>query len=370
MAFRRWNVANVETLSDVETWEHQLPRAGVLNGFLLQLRGTNGATSNIDASLAQCVTKIQVRDGSKCFMDLTGEQAAMVSLLNAGAPLRSDVSEGADDVQTYQALLQFGEKLYDERYALDLRQLNNPQIRVEFDLTAVRAAGATGFVTGSGRISCVVFVNDGDDVPVPEGYIKSTEIKQWTTAASGDETTQAPMDGPWRRLIARAHVAGSNPDAVLTDVKVSFDSGKFVAIDELTKWAADGFAAFNGVLPMFSHTVFKADTETHDLRHGGVVACKAQALTDTNVACVAGFEDGEVTINLNVLGAGTTQGTEDDIYLEAWVTCPFMCMVWDFVGQGMLDVGKYTRGDITFTQGTASAAASLVLQQLMSIEAT
>lgn len=363
--WRRTTVANVVTLNDTEVWEYSLPTSGVLNAALLQLRATNGGTSNLGAALAQCVKAIQVVDGGRVLMDLSGSQAEMVSLLAAKCEPRSVISEILSNVQTYQALLPFGMKLFDDEVGLDLSKLRSPKLRVDVDLTAVRAVGATGFLTGTGRLSCVLIVNDGAGVPTPSTYLKSHEIKRWTTAASGDEITQGPIDGPWARLIVRAHITNQNPDDVLTDVKVTFDSGSYVAIDELTKLAGDAFGSFLGRVPRFGFTAFKADTETFDTRHGGIDSFTAQALVDTNVSCLAGFEAGRPTVNLNVLGAGTTQATEDSVYVTVWANNPYKCLVWDFVAQGLLSVSPYSRGDIVLTQGVGSAAASIVLQQLM-----
>lgn len=363
--WRRSTVANVVTVSDVEVYEISLPTRGILNAALLQVRATNGATSNLAAALAQCISSVQLVDGGRVLCDLSGDQAQMVTLLGTGCEPRSVVSEYLSEVQTYQAMIPFGLKLYDNQVGLDLAKLHNPKIRVDIDLTAVRAAGATGFVSGTGRLSCVLIVNDGAEAPSPASYLKSAELKRWTTAASGDEVTSAPMDGPWARLIVRAFKAGSNPDDILTDLKVAFDAGLFVPIDELTKWAADATGLFLGRVPRFQHSIFAKDTETYTTRHGGIEECLAQALVDTNVSCVAAFEDGQVTVNLNVLGAGTTQGTEDQVWLSHKAHHPYSCMFWDFVPQGLLPVAGYTRGDITLTQGVVTGAASIVLQQIM-----
>lgn len=369
MSWRRTTVANVVSLSDTEVWEYSLPSSGILNAVFLQLRATNGATSNLDAPLEACVNAIQIVDGGRVLLDLSGPQTQIVSLLAAKSEPRSMVSEQLSEVQTFQALLPLGMKLYDDEMGLDLSKLVNPRLRVDVDLTAVRATGATGFVSGTGRLSCVLIVNDGSDVPTPANFLKSHEIKRWTTGSSGDEVTQAPIDGPWARAIVRAHVANSNPDDVLTNIKMTFDSGRFVALDELTKWAADSFGLFLGRVPRFMASVFHADAETHDLRHGGIDTFTAQALTDTNVACLESFEAGRPTINLNLLGAGTTQATEDQVWISFFANHPYMCLVWDFVPQGLLDVAAYGRGDIVLTQAVGSAAASIVLQQVMVNEA-
>lgn len=363
--WRRSTVRNVVTFSDVEVVEITLPTRGILNSAFLQIRATNGATSNLAASLAQCVSAVQVVDGGRILCDMTGDQAQMVSLLAARAAPRSVVSEYLSEVQTFQALVPFGLKLHDNDVGLDLSKLKAPKLRVDINLTAVRAAGATGFVTGTGRLSCVLIINDGADMPAPASFLRTSEIQRWTTAASGDEVMAPPMDGPWARLIVRAFKAGSNPDDILTSLKVDFDAGLFVPVDELTKWAADSTGLFLGHVPEFQHSIFAKDTETYTTRHGGLESCLAQALVDTNVACVAAFEDGQVTINLNVLGAGTTQATEDQIWLSHRAHHPFSCMFWDFVPQGLLAVAPYTRGQVTLTQGVVSGAASVVLQQIM-----
>ena len=363
--WRRSTVANAETLADTEVFEYSLPTQGILNAMFLQLRATNGATSNLDNSLEQCVNSVQLVDGGRVLFDLTGPQAQMVSLVFAKNEPRSVISEGADDVQTFQALLPLGMKLYDIEMGLDLSKLRSPKMRVDFDLTAVRAAGATGFVTGTGRISAVMILNDGADAPTPATYLKSHEIKRWTTAASGDEVTQAPVDGPWARVLVRAHLSNNNPDAVLTDIKVTFDAGLFVALDELTRWAADGIGLFLGRIARFAYTLFRADTDSRDLRHGGIESIAAHTLLDTDEVHPATFEAGRPTLNVVVGATGLTQATDGDIFLTAWSTAPYMSMMWDFTPQGNLDVDTFTRGDIVLTQGVSGAAASIVLQQVM-----
>lgn len=362
--WRRATIANVETLSDTQVWEYSLPTSGILGAVFLQLRATNGGTSNLDNTVEQSINSIQLVDGGRVMLDLSGAQAQMVSMLSSKASVRSVVSEGAGDGQTFQVLVPFGLKLYDNDVGLDLGTLRNPKLRVDFDLTNVRAVGGTGFVGGTGRISAFILINDGSDAPVPGQFVKSHELKQWTTAVSGDETTQAPVDAPWMRIIVRAHLAGNNPDDVLTDIKVSFDSGQFVAVDELTRWAADSLGPFLGFVPQFAFTLLRGDGESRDLRHGGIEAIAAQALLDTDTVNVASFESGNPVLNVNIGSLGTTQAAAGDIFLHATAQHPFMSMVWDFAGQGMLAVDQFDRGDIVLTQAVASAAASIVLQQL------
>lgn len=365
MAWRRATVADTVTVADTEVWEYTLPQSGVLNGFLLQVENTNGGTDNVLNPIYKNVNWIEVVDGSRVLMRLTGVQAQFLSLINSGAMPVSRFSEVAGVVQTYQALLLFGLVPYDTAYGLDLSQLINPKVRVDIDFTAVRAAGATSFVSGSGRLSMVLLINDGADVTAPERFVKSHEIKRWTSAGSGDEVTQAPLDGEWARVIVRAHVAGSLPHAVLTDIRATFDAGQFVALQEETEWQANALPMVLGSHPVADFDVYRTDSETLDLEHAGSLAYSTFPDNAVDNMALTGHLTGNVTTDVLVAATGAASATDRTWAIKLWPTMPFMSMMWDFVPQGFLDVAQYQRGDIVLTQGVASAACSIVLQQLM-----
>lgn len=363
--WRRSTIASAETLADTEVWEYSLPTSGVLNGFLLHIENTNGGTDNVFNPIYKNINKIQVVDGGRVLMDVTGVQAEFLSLLGGGGEPRSKIREAASDVQSFQALLLFGLKLWDNGLGLDLSKLANPKIRVDVDFTSVRAVGATGFVSGSGNISAVLLINDGADVPSVSDYIKSHEIKRWTTAASGDEVTAGPVDGAWARLIVRAHVAGSCPDDVLTDIKVTFDAGQLVAVDEKTKWQSHAFPLMFGRYPRFEFTLYRTDAETIDLEHGSIQAYSLQRITNDQSGNLTSIGCGNVVTALWDGSATAAASTDENTTINIWPAHPYMSFVYDFVPMGLLPVGEFQRGDIVLTQGVASAAASIVLQQIM-----
>lgn len=368
--WRRSTIAAAETLTDTEVWEYSLPRSGVLSGVLLHIENTNGGTDNLMNPIYKNISNIQLVDGGRILLDVTGVQAEMLSLLASGGEPRSKVREAASDVQTFQALILFGRRLFDNEVGLDLSKLINPKIRVDLDFTTVRAVGATGFVSGSATMSAVLFINDGADVPSPSRYVKSHEIKRWTTAASGDEVTQGPVDGPWSRLIVRAHVAGSCPDDVLPDIKVAFDSGQLVAIDEKTKWQSHAFPLLFGRYPRFEFTLYRTDGETIDLEHGSIQHYTLQRITNDQSGNLTSIGCGNVVTALWDGSAAAAASTDENTTIGIWPAHPYMSMVYDFIEMGNLDAPSFERADITLTQAVASAAASLVLQQLMENKAT
>lgn len=363
--WRRSTIASAETLSDTEVWEYSLPRSGILSGVLLHLENTNGGTDNLFNPIYKNISAIQLVDGGRVLLNVTGVQAEMLSLLASGGEPRSKVREAAGDVQSFQALLVFGRRLFDNDFGVDLSKLRNPKLRVDVDFTSVRAVGATGFVSGSGNISAVVFLNDGDDQPTPASYVKSHEIKRWTTAASGDETTQGPVDGAWRRLLVRAHVAGQTPDDVLTDIKVSFDSGQLVAIDEKTKWQSHALPLMFGRYPRFEFTLFRTDAETIDLEHASIQHYTLQRVTNDQSGNLTSIGAGNVVTALWDGSAAAAASTDENTVIGIWPAHPYMTFVYDFEPMGDLGVTGFERADIVLTQAVASAAASIVLQQVV-----
>lgn len=363
--WRRNTIASAETLADTEVWEYSLPRSGVLSGVLFHIENTNGGTENLFNPVYKNISSIQLVDGGRILLDVTGVQAELLSLLASGGEPRSKIREAASDVQTFQALILFGSVLFDNVLGLDLSKLKNPKLRVDVDFTSVNAVGASGFVSGSGTMSAVIFINDGADVPAVERYIKSAEIKRWTTAASGDELTQGPVDGPWRRLIVRAHVAGSCPDDVLTDIKVSFDAGQFVAIDEKTKWQSHAFPLMFGRYPRMEFTLYRKDAETIDLEHGSIQAYTLQRITNDQSGNLTSIGCGNVVTALWDGSAAAAAATDENTTIQVWPAHPYMCFLYDFIEMGNLGAEAFERADIVLTQGVASAAASIVLQQAM-----
>lgn len=363
--WRRFAIAAAETLSDTEVWEYSLPRSGILSGVLLHIENTNGGTDNVFNPIYKNISKVQVVDGGRILHDVTGVQAELLSLMNSGAEPRSKIREAAGDTQTFQSLMLFGRHLYDDEMGLDLSKLRNPKLRVDIDFTQVRAVGATGFLSGSGTMSGLVFINDGEGAPSPNRFVKSHEIKRWTSASSGDELTQGPVDGPWRRLIIRAHVAGSCPDDILTDLKLSFDSGQFVAIDEKTKWQSHAFPLMFGRYPRMEFTLFRQNAETIDLEHGSIQGYTCHAIEADEICNLTSIGCGNV-VTAFYDASGSTGSTQDqNRTVQVWPAHPYMSMVYDFLGMGELGAETFERADIALTQAVAAAACSIVLEQSM-----
>lgn len=365
--WRRNLLANERTLADVEVFEQQLPRSGILNGFLLRLSARNGTTSNLDNPLRSNINSVEIRDGGRTLLNLTGVQCELVSLLHSWRPPGSFVTEILSLIQTFDVFIPFGNRPFDNELGLDLSLLNNPVIRVDLDLTSVRAVGATGYLTGSATISLIALINDSTDAPSPPSFIKSTEINRFTSAASGDVITQALVDAPWSRLLVRAALTNIRASSVLTDIKIDFDAGQAVIIDEPTPLASAFMSTLQKVYGPFYIDVFRENGDTFDTQHGELrdILVTSEGIVAASQA--SGFNPGRPTLNCYIDGAvagGFDADTTDRVrHIKLWAREPYQSLIYDFAEMGLLNATQFDRGQITLTQGVTAAAVSLVLQQ-------
>lgn len=363
--WRRATIANNEALANTQVWEYRLPRSGILNAALLHLEATNGGTSNISNQLWQCVNRIQILDGARVIADMSGVQSQVVSLWATKGEPHSQWLEGAGAVQTFDAFIPLGLKKYDNNVGLDLSILKNPVIRVDIDLTTIRAVGAAGYLTGSLNLSAVLLINDGADQPSPGGFLKTHELDSWTTAAAGIQTTQGPVDAPWARLFIRSHLVNTLANTIITQVRLSFDSGQFVPIDEDTLWQANAIPLMLGRHPRFEACLFGQDADTWDTFHGQLSGVIGQNGVDVNHMHFIPFVTGQLTLMLNVASTGAAVAVDEDVHGHWSTIYPFSTVTWDFADMGFLEAQQYDRADVQSTQGVAAAAAQIWCQQIM-----
>ncbi len=363
--WRRATIANAEALATTQVWEYRLPTSGILNGVLFHIEATNGADHNINNQVYQCIDYIQLIDGSRVIFDMSGVQSQMVSLVATRDAPRSQWYEDGNGIQTLDAFIPLGLKKYDNEVGLDLSTLKNPVLRVSIDLTTVRAAAATAYLANSANISAVLFINDGDDQPSPTGYLKTHELDNWTTAAAGVNTTQGPVDGPWARLFIRAHLVNNQPDAILTDCALRFDSGQFVVLDEDTTWQSHNLPLMLGKVPRFDNYIRTNQARVLDLLMGTIEEIHQHGVAWQIVPTAYPFVTGQLTQILANIQTGAVDGGTHNIWTSWWCLHPWNCMYYDFADMGFVEAQKYQRAEILLTQGVAAAAAHVWIQQIM-----
>lgn len=227
MKVRDVYLAKAQTLTDSGTVTIPIPKGLKIQHLRCKIAAKNGATSNTVGKLCGMVSKIEVVDGSDLLRSLSMRQEqALFAYQNYFFP-RKELSAGAAVVISEEAITCFGTHYKDRRFYLDTSRYLNPQLKITYALTI---SGTAGFATGTGALSVIARVIE-DQAPPYIGFVMAKELKSWTTAASGDESTILPLDFPYLALLVAALLTTVDPTTIITNFKLQRDAGRFIDYD-------------------------------------------------------------------------------------------------------------------------------------------
>jgi len=138
-----------------------------------------------------------------------------------------NITEWASDGFRETAILNFGRNRHDRDYAFLADRFLNPQLKVTWNLSAVRTVAAdTAFVSGSGRLSVIARTNP--HASGAKGFLMAKELESWTTASSGTKVIDLPRDFKHRLLVVRSYEAGNDFRENISNVKLTCDQDAVV----------------------------------------------------------------------------------------------------------------------------------------------
>lgn len=349
--------------SDSGTRTQNIDVTDPIAGITVVLRGTNGATSNKASPASHCITKIEIVDGGQVLYSMPGLlQRGLISHLTGVTP-HTKISEIGGDSQYCTLPLWFGRYQYDPTYAFNPTAFLNPQIKVTYNLAAVNAVGATGFTTGSGRLTIALHVLE--DVEAPLGFLSSKEYENFTSAASGDYISELPVDRVWRTMLVRAYEAGTALNSSLTNLKLSFDGGSFMPFNQsIPKFWRQMVTSFG---PITSEVLAQADNGTAYENWLAFVIGGAVNGRSSGVIATVNSHDNSQTSPYLVNHAGTAQ-TGTGVWTSLRGTSLENCVVIPFGDinkpETWLSTSQWRNAKLYLTQGNAGATCNVALQEL------
>ena len=230
MKYRDVELYYQQTLDNVGTKIIDLRTTDPISAIRLTFFGTNDATFNKENYLNDVITKIELVDGSDQLLSLTLKEAqALQYRLTKKMPFMRP-GESASGAQEEQGLIMFGRYLWDPEYYMDLTKFRNPQLKITTNIAAIRASGSDGFLTGSLQVSVnLLVIQEGAEAA--KGFMMAKNIYGFTSADSGDEHVDMPMDYPYVGLLLRAYQVGHDPMHNISAMKLNCDAGKFIPFD-------------------------------------------------------------------------------------------------------------------------------------------
>lgn len=234
MKYRTNELYHEQALDDTGTKLIDLTFKDPLSALGLQFVGTNGATFNKSNWMSDVVTKIEIVDGSDVLISLSLKQAMAFQAYQTGKTPYINFEEGPDGTGKDEVMIHFGRHLWDPEYYMDLTKFNNPQLKITTDEDVIRAMGTEGFLSGSFKVSITAFIIQ-EGAAAAKGFFMQKEIYNFTAQDSGDEHVPLPRDYPYASLMLNSTVKQSDCHELITQMKLSCDSDKFVAMDQYTK---------------------------------------------------------------------------------------------------------------------------------------
>lgn len=246
--------------SDKSTKTIDLNLFDPISALCFEFEVTNGTTSNVQNPFPFAITKLEVVDGSDVLSSLSFPQAQALQFYKTGRQpeLREDEVGSAGQVMGCSIL--FGRYLWDREFALDLTRFTNPQLKISWDLTNIRACSATtAFATGTTKISAWAKVMEGFS-GAPSKYLMAKEIEAWTGASSGEKRIDLPVDFTYHMLLLRGYLRAINSvtdvDENITKIKLTGDTDKYIALERYTKQFGSEMAQLFGDVTLWKR--FKA----------------------------------------------------------------------------------------------------------------
>ena len=290
MKYRDVELYYQQSLDDVGTKIIDLRTTDPISAIRLSFYGTNGGTSNKSNFLNDVITKIELVDGSDQLLSLSMKEAQALQFRRTGKMPYMRPGESGGGGQEEHVLLQFGRHLWDPEYYMDLTKFRNPQLKITTNIDAVRAKGATGFLTNTLKVTVDLHVIQ-EGAAAAKGFFMQKNIYGFTSGTSGDEHVDMPMDYPYSGLMVRAYAAGMDIDENISKLKLNCDAGKFIPLEKYIKdlYAAEEEDFGPAELRYF---LFRKDSETvkHPLNHDPIVS-------------VMGRDGGDI-INVNTCFSG------------------------------------------------------------------
>ena len=366
MKYREIYLEKDKTLADSGSQTIEVSVVDPISELFVKLYATNGATSNKGSPIARCISKIEVFDGADKLFSMDGRLAHALAYYRSSRIPATTLNSIGNYVQSCHIPIRFGRRLWDSQLALVPQAFRNLQLKITWDLAAINAVGATGFVTGTGRLTVIAKVMEGLEA-APAAFIMAKDHFSFTTAASGDERVSLPTDFPYIDLMVRAFESGVDVTDSLTNIKLSLDFDKDIPFDLTTTDIKGRMIEMFGEVEL-PHFILSDDAEAHESYVG--IESNISALSgnaDIIVSCTA-LSGGKYTLQL-LNDAGVAQNAKT-VFIRVLGQALWNCFYHGF--GNFDDPASYLiapeHGDIKvhLTQGNAGAECNIVLSQLRS----
>lgn len=311
-----------KSLANSGTYTTDITIKDPITALWIELRATNGASYNHDNNVFDCFSKIELIDGARVLFSLSAKQAFALACNELGFWPHTRLSMLGGDDQTAAIPILFGRFIGDVERSFDPTRFGNPQLRITWNLAAVRAVAATSFSTGTATLTVLAEIMEG--APAPTGFLLKKEHYTWTTAA-GVEYIDLPTDLPIKALLLRSYLVAYHPYGVVSNWKLNLDGGKSVPFDI---GGEDLMYQLFRLNPRLSYResahLVNAGTFYSYLKELEDVQMISEDLTDA-VFTYSNYEYGSRTMSIYVAGSAYASYVNVGVHCHGYFPWGYMC---------------------------------------------
>jgi len=376
---RRYLRRQLVATSDAATHQESLPKSGILSGLEVRVAITNGATGGAGEDVINAIDRIEViANGSEVLFSLEGIELSKWTQYWTGRNMPENRDDRNGEVQFAIFPVMFGRKFGDDELWLDLSRYSDVELRIQYSPTISAAAFATGTVT----IDIISWMYDlGQSPGSHHGWLRTTQVKSFTSVAAGDEVVQLSRRYPYTGIMVYAFEAGIADGVDVTQVELSVNNG--LAVPYVGRW----LDIQDENAQMFTNESWcdmyaqRADNETIETRLGRIRSAILQveqdlaAAADWNYANVASILGGQITTHAFLVEGGAAAGatilaaTDVDMHVQARGFGVGNAILIPFMPGGriasVLEAPSFDELKLTITQGGAGAAVRVSTQELV-----
>lgn len=357
MNYRTTTVLAAKSINSAATEIIDINIKDVISRFVIQVKLTgNGNTPT--AHPVKAIKKVEVVDGSEIIYSLSGQQLHALNFYENGQPMFANIVYLNDTMSIFTLAVNFGRYLYDESFALRPDNFNNLELRITHDLSLGGAA------PDAAQLSVWADVFD-QITPVPIGYLKAWEVKQFTLVASAWEYTELPVDNVTRSLLIQSLSAGKAPHEQFNYLKLQQDNNRHVVYDDSV---SNLIKILNTPFGPYKETLFGALTGSADTFYitPGYEVAGAGITTDYGAAYLKGAYNYGGRLQITGSGAANFQALVQGYAPHNSLLVPFG--PWDDAGKWFVpDRNGSVRLELKAGSAcTASSTCEITIQQVVS----
>lgn len=359
MNYREVELLGLKTLGDSGTEIIDVDVTDPITTIVIYFKTVNESSVVDNYPAFAALDKIELMDGGQVYLSLTGSEAIAVASYHRERYPRVWLDETPNYSSHVRIPIDFGRFVGDPDFAFDPTKLKNPQIKLTWSNSDTHATAGT---------QAEVFAKIMEGVPSPSQCLLTKAVKSFTTAGSGDEPTDLPIDYPYRRLFVRAYKSEKWIEGILTQFELNCDVGKLIPFDipaeDFTALCEEEFPLFRVMHFVKCDNNVMREGRLGYLKNGSVVPCDDSKIIQATPTAPQYYRtyvrDYTGTVQTEVRATAVLFGT-----LPEYTWC------YQFGRKNdpatWFRAPQYKGVKLILTQGRADAAASILLQQPRSL---